>query len=113
MGIRAMTAKILLATVLLAIPATVGAQNAPLTFDRAAYVTCREAQSMQSEARKQLAVFLAEHSARYRGGALPSDARGGQLGMLVRSGCTLSPDAYLFTVIDRAVVAERASLGKP
>ena len=32
--------------------------------------------------------------------------------MLVRGGCTLAPDAYLFTVIDRAIVAEQAKLPK-
>jgi hypothetical protein len=30
----------------------------------------------------------------------------------VRGGCTLAPDAYLFTVIDRALVAEVAKLPK-
>ena len=108
-----MTAKILLAcSVLLVTPIAAYAQGARLTFDQAAYVTCREAQAMQPEARKQLAIFLAEHDARYRGVALPTDARGGQLGMLVRSGCTLAPDAYLFTVIDRAIVAEKTNLAR-
>ena len=86
------------------------AQNAPLNFDQAAYVTCREAQAMNVEARKSLAVFLAEHSARYRGVAIPDDERGGQLALLVRGGCTLAPDAYLFTVIDRAILAEKDRL---
>ena len=30
----------------------------------------------------------------------------------MRGGCTLAPDAYLFTVIDRAIVAEMAKLPK-
>ena len=34
---------------------------------------------------------------------------GAQLGHLVRGGCTLAPDAYLFTVIDRAILAEKRS----
>jgi hypothetical protein len=88
------------------------AQNAPLNFDQAAYITCREAQAMNQEARKSLAIYLAEHSARYRGVALPDDQRGGELAMLVRGGCTLAPDAYLFTVIDRAIIAETAKLPK-
>lgn len=82
----------------------------PASFDQAVYVTCREAQAMQPEARKRLAIMLAEHSARYRGVALPNDERGGQLAMLVRGGCTLAPDAYLFTVIDRAIEAEKDKL---
>jgi hypothetical protein len=107
-----MTAKVLLATVVLVAPIAAHAQSARLTFDQAAYVTCREAHAMPPEVRKKLAIFLAEHAARYRGVTLPNDERGGQLGMLVRSGCTLSPDAYLFTVIDRAIVTEKANLAK-
>lgn len=97
------------ATLLFA-PIAANAQGAQWTFDRAAYVTCREAQAMQPDARRQLAVFLAQHAARYRGITLPTDERGGQLGMLVRGGCTLAPDSYLFTVIDRAIVAEKTNL---
>ena len=106
---------ILLATLLLAVPAslqTAAAQTAPTNFDQAAYVTCREANAMAVEPRKQLALFLAEHAARYRGVAIPDDDRGGQLAMLVRGGCTLAPDAYLFTVIDRAILAEKDKLPK-
>lgn len=103
---------IALAAVLLVTATVARAQNAPLNFDQAAYITCREAQAMNVEARKSLAVFLAEHSARYRGVALPNDQRGGQLAMLVRGGCTLAPDAYLFTVIDRAILAEKDKLPK-
>ena len=98
------------ATALLFAPIAANAQGGQWTFDRAAYVTCREAQAMQPDARRQLAVFLAQHAARYRGITLPTDERGGQLGMLVRSGCTIAPDSYLFTVIDRAIVAERTNL---
>lgn len=103
------------ATILLALGALLAASagaQAQTNFDQAAYVSCREAQAMQPEARKQLAVFLAEHSARYRGVSLPQDDRGGQLAMLVRGGCTLAPDAYLFTVIDRAILAEKDKLPK-
>lgn len=86
------------------------AEAQPLNFDQAAYITCREAQAMKPDARKQVAAFLAEHSARHRGISLPTDERGGQLAMLVRGGCTLAPDAYLFTVIDRAIQAEQDKL---
>lgn len=85
---------------------------APLNFEQAAYITCREAQAMNVEARKSVAIYLAEHSARYRGVAIPDDQRGGELAMLVKGGCTLAPDAYLFTVIDRAIVAEKDKLPK-
>jgi hypothetical protein len=43
---------------------------------------------------------------------VPDDQRGTELAYLVRGGCTLAPDAYLFTVIDRAITAEIAKLPK-
>ena len=84
----------------------------PLNFDQAAYVTCKEAHAMNPEARKALAVYLAEHAARYRGVAVPDGPMGTHLAHLVRGGCTLAPDAYLFTVIDRAILAEQKNLPK-
>jgi len=103
---------IALTAALLAAATTAQAQTAPLNFEQAAYITCREAHAMNVEARKSLAIFLAEHSARYRGVAIPDDERGGHLALLVRGGCTLAPEAYLFTVIDRAIVAEKDKLPK-
>jgi hypothetical protein len=88
------------------------APTLPTTFDTAAYITCREAQTMAPDARKQLAMMLAEHVARHRGVVVPTDQRGTELAYLVRGGCTLAPDAYLFTVIDRAITAEMSKLGK-
>ena len=84
----------------------------PLNFDQAAYVTCKEAHAMVPEARKALALYLAEHAARYRGVTIPEGPAGAQLAHLVRGGCTLAPDAYLFTVIDRAILAETKNLPK-
>lgn len=84
----------------------------PLNFDQAAYITCKEAHAMNGEARKALALYLAEHAARYRGVAIPDGPMGTHLAHLVRGGCTLAPDAYLFTVIDRAIVAEQKNLPK-
>lgn len=103
---------ITLAAALLVAATAAQAQNAPLNFEQAAYITCREAQAMNVEARKSLAIYLAEHSARYRGVAIPDDQRGGELAMLVKGGCTLAPDAYLFSVIDRAILAEKDKLPK-
>jgi hypothetical protein len=88
------------------------AQTASLSFEQSVYVTCREAQAMNIDTRRSLAVYLAEHSARYRGVALPDGEHGAQLALLVRGGCTLAPDAYLFTVIDRAIIAEKDKLPK-
>ena len=97
---------------LLTVSTSAQAQTAPITFDQAAYVTCREAQDMQPEARKALAVLLADHAARRRGVTIPDNELGAQLAHLVRGGCTLAPDAYLFTVIDRAIAPELSKLPK-
>ena len=43
---------------------------------------------------------------------IPDGEQGAQLAHLVRGGCTLAPDAYLFTVIDRAILAELPKLPK-
>ena len=107
-----MTAKILVTAAVLAASASAQAQVPPLNFNQAAYVTCREAHAMQPQARQALAVYLADHAARYRGVAIPENDQGAQLAHLVRGGCTLAPDAYLFTVIDRAILAELPKLPK-
>lgn len=104
--------KILTAALVTAVSTSVNAQTTSFTFERAAYVTCREAQALQPDARRALAVFLVDHSARKHGVAVPDGDIGAQLGHLVRGGCTLAPDSYLFTVIDRAVQAEMAALPK-
>jgi hypothetical protein len=84
----------------------------PTNFDQAAYITCREAHAMNPESRKVLAIFLAEHAARHRGVRIPDDDRGTQIAFLVRGGCTLSPDAHLFAVVDKAIIAELSKLPK-
>ncbi len=88
------------------------AQTAGHTFEKAAYVTCREAHILPPDQRIALTIFLAEHVARHRGVTIPDGEMGVQLASLVRGGCTLSPDAYLFSVIDRAVAVESRRLPK-
>lgn len=92
--------------------AAVVAQTQGLTFDRAAYVTCREAHTMPRGQRIALAEFLADHAAGHRGVTIPDGEQGAQLARLVQGGCTIAPDAYLFVVIDRAVTAESSKLPK-
>lgn len=106
------TKLVLAAATLLAVSATANAQMPPLNFDQAAYITCKQAHDMAPEPRKMLAVYLADHASRYRGVVIPDNELGAQLAHLVRGGCTLAPDAYLFTVIDRAIVAEMSKLPK-
>jgi hypothetical protein len=55
---------------------------------------------------------LAEYSARRHGVTIPENELGAEVAYLVRGGCTLAPDAYLFTVIDRAITAELTKLAK-
>ena len=88
------------------------AQAVAIAFEQAVFVTCREAHTLPVEARQRIAYFLAEFAARFRGVTIPEDERGAQLAMLVRGGCTLSPDAHLFAVIDKAILAEQAKLPK-
>jgi hypothetical protein len=102
----------LTAGALLLVATTAQAQMPPTNFDQAAYITCKEAHAMQPEARKTLALFLAEHASRYHGVTIPDGPEGAQVAYLVRGGCTLAPDAYLFTVIDRAIIAEMSKLPK-
>ena len=104
--------KLLVAAALMSIAGAAQAQMPPTNFDQAAYITCKEAHAMQPEARKTLAIFLAEHASRYHGVTIPDGPQGAQIAYLVRGGCTLAPDAYLFTVIDRAIIAEMAKLPK-
>jgi hypothetical protein len=87
------------------------AQTPPAyNFEEVAYITCREAHALKPDQRRAIAIYFAEHSARKRGVTIPHDDRGTQLAYLVRGGCTLSPDAYLFTVVDRAIQAEMGKL---
>src|SRR5262245_16264306 len=88
------------------------AQAPALGFDQAAYVTCLPAQAMAPDSRRALATFLAENSSRRYGVTVPEDARGAQVAFLVRGGCSLYPDSYLYVVVDRAVLAERSNLPK-
>jgi hypothetical protein len=94
------------------LPSLAQAQSTALTFDRVAYLTCREAHAMAPEARRAAATFLAEHAARRHGARIPDGEAGAQLALLVRGGCSLYPDAYLLTVVDRAIVAELPKLPK-
>jgi hypothetical protein len=105
--------KILIVGLWMTITATSAqSQTPPLIFDQTVFVTCRDAQALKPDARRALAVFLAEYSARRHGVTIPENELGAEVAYLVRGGCTLAPDAYLFTVIDRAITAELTQLPK-
>ncbi|MFI5000896.1 MAG: hypothetical protein ACHQK9_13535 [Reyranellales bacterium] len=100
------------AVALLSGPVQAQSQPGTLRFEEAAYVSCRDAQAMTPVDRRNVAVFLAEHSSRYHGVMLPDGEEGTRLGQLVRAACTLYPESKLFGVIDRAIVLERDKLAK-
>ena len=91
----------------------VGQASGPaVDIEQAIYLTCREVSEMEPEARQAIAVALGRHSAAHRGLQLPLPAEAGDdLAYLVRGGCTLYPDAYLFAVIDRAIISEMIGPG--
>ena len=68
---------------------------------------------MTPEARKTLAIYPRRACrALSRRDASPTTSTARSSAYLVRGGCTLAPDAYLFTVIDRAILAEMKKLPK-
>src|SRR5260370_2603605 len=79
---------------LLVISTSAQAQTPPLTFDQAAYVTCREAHNMQPEPRKALAVFLRKPAAPRGGVALPPHDLAPHSAPLLRAGSPLPPQTH-------------------
>ena len=67
---------------------------------------------MNVEARKSLAIYLAEHSARYRGVAIPDDERGGELAMLVKRRLHAGARRLPVHGDRRAILAEKDKLPK-
>ena len=89
--------------------ATQEAQMPP--FEELVYLSCREAQAMESAERVAVARFLADRAAAHYGIALAdNEAVGRELGILVRGGCTMFPQALLFGVIAQAVRVEAERL---
>lgn len=99
--------------VLLALPAHAQqAQPQTMSFEQAAYTTCAEAQDMSDQQRMNIGLYLAENAARHYGISLhDSEQTGVELGNLARAGCTMFPNAYLFTIISSAVRAVATQQG--
>jgi hypothetical protein len=98
---------------LLALPAQAQqAQTQTMSFEQAAYTTCLEADQMSEQERRNIGLFLAENAARHYGISLhDNDQTGVELGKLTRAGCTMFPNAYLFTILSSAVRAVAANQG--
>lgn len=91
-----------LAAVALAVPA--GAQIADRPLRDTAFTTCAEAQAMPAEERKALALKIADTAAKHYQTQIANDEKvGTELGWLIRSACTMAPEAYLSSVVARAV----------
>jgi hypothetical protein len=87
-------------------------QTQTMSFEQAAYTTCAEAQDMSEQERRNIGLFLAENAARHYGISLHDDEQTGvELGNLARAGCTMFPNAYLFTILSSAVRAVAAKQG--
>lgn len=88
------------------------ADDLGMSFDDAAYVTCRDTQAMPENKRIPFAVALVKRASAFYG--VPYQEGGdldGQLGPLIRSGCTLFPDAYLHNIT--AAAFRRATNATP
>ena len=80
-------------------------------FEELVFLSCSEAQAMEPAERVEIARFLADRAAAHYGIALDdNEAVGRELGILVRGGCTMFPQALLFGVIAQAVRVEAERL---
>jgi hypothetical protein len=87
------------------------AQESLPPFEELVYLSCSDAQAMEPAERVAVARHLAERAAAHYGIALAdNEAVGRELGILVRGGCTMFPQALLFGVIAQAVRVEAERL---
>ena len=93
-------------------PSLVQAQSATLTFDRAAYITCREAHAMAPEARGQWRPSSPSTQHVAAAPEFPTAKPAPSSPFSSAAAAALYPDAYLLTVVDRAIVAELPKLPK-
>lgn len=94
----------------LALTATPTVAQESLPFEQLVYLSCSDAQAMEPAERVAVARLLADRAAAHYGIALDTEAAGRELGILVRGGCTMFPQALLFGVIAQAVRVEAERL---
>jgi hypothetical protein len=69
-----------------------------------AFLTCLDVNAMPVEQRKVLTLEIADAAARYYQADVADSAKVGEnMGWLIRSACTIAPEAYYSTVVARAV----------
>lgn len=91
-----------LALIVAMVPAGVRAAD-PVLRDTA-FLSCSDVNAMPEEQRRALALQIVNDAARHYQTQIPEGAEvGDQIGWLVRSGCTIAPEAYFTAVVARAV----------
>lgn len=81
-----------------------GVRASEPTLRDTAFLTCTDANAMSADERRSLALRILDAAARhYQTQIADNQLLGEQIGWLVRSGCTIAPDAYFSTVLARAV----------
>lgn len=92
--------------------ASVFAQDLEMSFEDAAYTTCRDAQAMPREKRVAFAVALVKRASAFYGVPYAEGSTlDSRLGSLIRAGCTVYPSAYLHNVT--ATAFRRATNASP
>lgn len=89
---------------LIALAAAKSAAAALPNLSDKAFLTCTEVNAMPPQERKALTLEIADAAALYYQTEIADSAKVGEnMGWLIRSGCTIAPQAYFATVVARAV----------
>ena len=92
------------ALTLIASMATAVAQAPAPSLSERAFLTCLDVDTMPAEQRKALTLQIANAAARYyQADIADSEKVGENMGWLVRSACTIAPNAYYSTIVARAI----------
>ena len=97
-----------LGTVLIAVLAllttSAKANDLGMSFEKAAFLSCRDVQAMPSEQRTRFALALVERTtAHFNVAYTQGTPLDDEIATLIRSGCTVFPGAYLHNIVTMAV----------
>jgi hypothetical protein len=92
------------ALTLIALTTSDGARAADPVLRDKAFLTCSDVNAMPAEQRKSLTLGIADRANSYYQSTIADSAEVGEkIGWLIRSACTIAPEAYYSTVVARAV----------
>lgn len=92
------------ALALIAVIVTDNARAAAPNLREEAFLTCLDVNALPREQREVLTLQVADAAAKYYQAQIADSAKVGEnIGWLVRSACTIAPEAYYSTVVARAV----------